>query len=171
MSPHSALESAPGVEGELCFQFMKRAPGRLKTPGYFNTQVINKRIWIVDPAGRPWLSLGICHISYEGDHTDTGEAPYRDAVSRRHGDIETWAQAQAKRLRQWGFNTVGAWSSPQMNNQGLAYTVMLNASTYAGGDWLRNEFPDVFSPAFSAGVLQATVEKCVPCKDDPLLLG
>ena len=171
MSQQSALESAPGVEGELCFQFMKRAPGRLKSPGFFHTQVINKRLWIVDPSGQPWLSLGVCHISYEGDRTDDGQSPYHDVASRRYGDGETWARAQAKRLRQWGFNTIGCWSSPQMNSQGLAYTVMLNVSTFAGGDWLRNEFPDVFSPAFSAGAAQSAAEKCAPCKDDPLLLG
>src|SRR5450756_2768173 len=98
MPQQSALESAPGVEGELCFQFMKRAPGRLKTPGFFHTQVINKRLWIVDPSGQPWLSLGVCHISYEGDRKDDGQTTYHNDVSRRLGDGDSRTRAQAKRL-------------------------------------------------------------------------
>jgi len=167
----SALESAPGVEGEISFQYMRRSPGRLVKPGFFHTRIINKRAWIIDPAGELWLSLGICHISYTGDKTDAGTAPYQEAVSRRYGDEPTWARAQARRMRQWGFNTVGCWSSESMYTQGLAYTLTLNVSTYAGGDWLHNQFPDVFSPAFSEGAAQAADKLCAPRRDDPQVLG
>ncbi|MHB9033945.1 MAG: hypothetical protein ACYC6L_12975 [Anaerolineae bacterium] len=171
MQTPSALESAPGVEGEICFQFMKRGPGRLAKLGFFHTRIINKRAWIIDPTGELWLSLGICHISFTGDKTDSGISPYYEAVSRRHGNEQAWAEAQAKRLRQWGFNTVGCWSSESMFTQGLAYTLALNASTYAGGDWLHNEFPDVFSAAFRDGTAQAAEKLCKPRRDDPMLLG
>ncbi|MCE5257550.1 MAG: beta-agarase [Chloroflexi bacterium] len=171
MHPPSALESAPGVEGELCFQFMKRSPGRLARAGFYRTQIINKRAWIVDPMGNPWLSLGVCHISFNGDATDTGAAPYQEAVRRRHGSEAIWARAQAKRLKQWGFNTVGCWSSESMYQQGLAYTLALNVSTFAGGDWLHNAFPDVFSPAFRDGTAGAVEKICALRRDDSALLG
>ncbi len=92
MQSPSALESAPGVEGELCFQFMKRSPGRLVPAGFYRTQIINKRAWIVDPTGNPWLSLGVCHISFNGDTTDTGAAPYQEAVRRRYGSEATYGR-------------------------------------------------------------------------------
>ena len=89
--------------------------------------------------------MGICHIAYRGDTDPTGISPYGDAVQRRYGDAETWAAAQAKRLVRWGFNTVGAWSSPELFRQDLAYTVMLGVSSRVQRDvWLYGDFPDVF---------------------------
>lgn len=65
-----------------------------ETPaGFYRPQVINKRWWIVDPQNQPWLSMGICHITYQGDTDPTGISPYGEAVQRRYGDAETWAAA------------------------------------------------------------------------------
>jgi hypothetical protein len=141
--------------------------------GFYRAQVIDKRWWIVDPHNQPWLSMGICHITYTGDTDPTGYSPYGEAAQRRYGgDAKTWAAAQAKRLRRWGFNTVGAWSSEEMFHQGLAYTVMLGVSSRVQRDvWLHGDFPDVFSDRFQEAAEQAAAEQCAPRADDPNLLG
>ncbi len=149
--------------------------------GFFRVQVVNKRWWIIDPQGQPVLSLGICHIAYKGerpltvsaDEDPTGHSPYKQAVDRRYGeDAEAWAMYQAKRLRRWGFNTVGCWSSPQLFHQGLAYTVMLGIARRVNPHaWLQGDFPDPFSEAFQRAAEEAVTQECSPRKADPLLLG
>ncbi|MBC7234909.1 MAG: beta-agarase [Chloroflexi bacterium] len=149
--------------------------------GFFRVQVVNKRWWIIDPDNQPFVSLGICHIAYKGERpitisadTDpTGYSPYIEACDRRYGgDPEVWAAFQAKRLRRWGFNTVGSWSSVEMFRQGLVYTVMLGmARTVQPNYWLEGSFPDVWSETFSSGIDQVAAQQCAPRKDDPLLLG
>ena len=140
--------------------------------GFYRVQVIDKRWWIVDPQNQPWLSMGICHITYKGDTDPSGYSPYGEAAQRRYGDAETWAAAQAKRLRRWGFNTVGAWSSEEMFHQGLAYTVMLGVAGRVQRDvWLHGDFPDVFSDRFREAAREAAAEQCAPRANDPDLLG
>jgi hypothetical protein len=115
-------------------------------PGSYRAQVIDKRWWIIDLQNGPWLSTGICHITYSGDADPKGALPSGEAVQRRYGDADTWARAQARRLRQWGSSTVGAWSSKEMFSRGLAYTVMLGVPSRVQRDvGLHGGFPDVFS--------------------------
>ncbi|MBC7234907.1 MAG: beta-agarase [Chloroflexi bacterium] len=145
--------------------------------GFFRAQAINKRWWIVDPDNQPFISLGICGIRMEGSPDPEGRMAYREATRRRYGDAKTWAKAQAKRMRRWGFNTVGSWSDPEMFSQGLAYTVMLYMCGMGEGRaaasqlWLHGDFPDVFAEAFCLGAQKAAAELCAPRRDDPWLLG
>jgi hypothetical protein len=75
-------------------------------------------------------------------------------------------------MRQWGFNTVGAWSSDEMFKQGLAYTVMLGIASRVQRDvWLQGGFPDVFGDRFRQAAQGAAEELCAPRAGDPDLLG
>ncbi len=69
--------------------------------------------WFIDPDGRLFVSRGINHCSFIGDGNPvTGRRPYHEAVLNRYGSEEAWAEETVRRLTRWGFNTVGAWSSP-----------------------------------------------------------
>lgn len=143
--------------------------------GFYRVQVVNKRWWLIDPHNQPCLSMGVNHITfgpYPGDEDPNGYYPYEQAAYRKYGSAEVWAKAQAKRLRQWNFNTVGSWSSPILFDQGLVYTVNMAISFAAAGDvWLHGDFPDVFSPVFEQAAIEMAKETCTPRKDDPNLLG
>ena len=94
--------------------------------GFFHTEKIDGRWWLVTPDGNAFFSKGVCHISFEGDHSPKlGYSPYEKAVQAKYGSEGKWAEATALRLKEWNFNTVSAWSSSSMFETGLAYTVIL----------------------------------------------
>ena len=132
----------PGVKGQVT--------------GFFHAEQIDGVWWLVTPDGNAFFSKGVNNVSYAGDQcafagifalrTGHGrEVWLRGELGRRHG---------RKRLQAWGFNTVGAWSSPVMFEQRMAYTPVLNLAASAGANWLKGEVADVFSPQFKAAVHQ-----------------
>jgi hypothetical protein len=89
---------------------------------------------------------------------------------------EIWATTTIDRLRSWGFNTLGGWSTRELaGNDRIASTVTLNiGGTFArisdGVNWW-GPMPDPFDPAFATAV-DATVSRSVGATHrDPLVIG
>ncbi len=140
--------------------------------GYFQTAEIDGRWWLIDPEGGLFFSKGVNHVSYSADHApDLGYSPYKRAVERKYGSEEAWADAAVKRLRSWGFNTLGAWCASSTFHEGMAYTPIINMGRQAGGDWLTGTFPDVFSEQFREGCREVARQECAPRATDPYVLG
>jgi hypothetical protein len=141
--------------------------------GFFHTEKIDGRWWLVTPDGNAFFSKGVCHISFEGDHSPKlGYYPYEKAVQAKYGSEGKWAEATALRLKEWNFNTVSAWSSSSMFETGLAYTVILDLGASIDEDlWLMGGFPDVFSEDFRKSLDRVAREKCQPFRGNPWLLG
>lgn len=141
--------------------------------GRFHVERLGEKWWIVTPDGNGFLSKGVCHISYTADQAPSlGHSPYGRVTEAKYGSAEAWAKATAERMRSWGLNTVGAWSSPEMNRQNLAYAPILNIAASVEKDlWLKGGVVDVFAPAFIEGARKLAAERCAPLKDDPWLLG
>src|SRR5271157_5139929 len=79
--------------------------------GFFRAENRNGVWWIIDPRGVPTLSLGVDNISYESDRVKgTGSCPYGEALDKIYPDHNAWGLEALARIRQWGFNTIGAWS-------------------------------------------------------------
>lgn len=144
----------------------------LTATGFYRLEAVDGLWWLVTPDGEPFLSKGVNHVSFHGDHApELGYSPYEQAVSQQYGDKKRWAVAATNRLREWGFNTIGAWSNDVTYTHGLAYTPVLNIAARAGGDWQYGVFPDVFAPHFAQVAEQIAAESCAPRCDDPHLLG
>jgi agarase len=144
---------------------------RRKATGFFRTEQVNGVWWFVDPDGHLFISKGVNHVSFGGDYCPAlGYSPYNRNVQAKYGSEEKWAEATAKRLREWGFNTIGAWSSASLFKL-MPYTVILNMGARAGADWLKGSFPDVFSPKFRQVLEDIAAKECAPRKNDPLLVG
>lgn len=142
-----------------------------KATGFFRTEQVNGVWWLVDPDGHLFVSKGVNHVSFHGDHCPAlGYSPYNRNVQAKYGSEEKWAEATAQRLRNWGFNTIGAWSSASLFKH-MPYTVILNMGARAGADWLRGTFPDVFSPKFRQTLDDIAAKECAPRRKDSLLLG
>ncbi len=140
--------------------------------------------WLMDPAGKPTLSKGVCHIQFKGDTIgNTGKAPYGEANQAKYGSAEAWRTAAAGRLLEWGFNSLGAWSDPalssvQVQGKRLADAPILDfgsqfVSARSKGEqaWLHGIFPDVFDPGFAAFCDKLANERCLARRDDPGILG
>lgn len=141
--------------------------------GFFHVEKMGDLWWIITPDGHGFLSKGVCHVSYTGDYAPTlGYSPYGRVTEAKYGSAEKWAQATADRMRTWGLNTVGAWSSTEMHRQRLAYTPILNIAASLERDlWLKGGVVDVFSDTFVEGAHRVAQAQCAPLKDDPWLLG
>ncbi|MBM3214712.1 beta-agarase [Candidatus Poribacteria bacterium] len=143
-----------------------------ESTGFFRVQRIDGIWWLIDPDGNAFLSKGVNHISYAGDRSPAlGRSPYGDVVRAKYPDEPAWARACVERLRGWGFNTVGAWSSRSTFAQGMPYTLIVNIGSIAGGDWQTGSFPDVFSGRFRSEADRVARLECAPLRDDPYLLG
>ena len=68
---------------------------------YFHTQQIDGQWWLVTPEGNVFFSKGVDNVSYH--------AAAR-IVTEGAGGSGAWARSASRQLREWNFNTAGAWS-------------------------------------------------------------
>ncbi len=139
----------------------------LSATGFFHVTWAEGRWWLVTPDGQPFYSSGIDHVSSAPD-TDrtTGQCPYCRAIASRYSSSAAWATAQVSRLRQWGFNTLGAFSDTSGSDgavltSSMPYTVLLSMAS--GDDW--------FSPEFAAHAQHVAQSQCATLANDPNLVG
>jgi hypothetical protein len=148
-----------------------------KATAFFSVKKLGSRWVLVTPDGHVfWL-----RAVYGVDITDGGEA-YVKSLKHKYnnpGSIPWWPYVgqTAKRLKRWGFNAFGEYSSPyafpvptfgrrESNSEKLPFIRMINPALYAKqwfgvkdvmygtdpavtpGLWRAGGFPDVFDPAF-----------------------
>ncbi len=137
-------------------------PLRFAATGFFHTARAGGRWWLVAPDGSPFYSSGIDHVTSNPD-TDrvTGQCPYCQTVAALYPSEASWVTTQVARLRQWGFNTVGAFSDTAEFARSMPYTVLLSMAS--GDDW--------FSPSFAEHARQVAETQVAPLRNDPNLVG
>ncbi len=158
------------------------APGaadvRAAATGFFRTEKIGDRWWLVDPNGRGFYWVGTDHVSYHGHGCEQlGYAPYGRVAQQKYGSETNWAAAMLRRMKAWGFNTLTAGNSASLRHQGLPHIEFLSlGSSFAGRDdicprttWTG--FPNVFSPDWARHCDLLARRLCAPNADDPWLLG
>ncbi|WP_031337820.1 hypothetical protein [Rhodopseudomonas sp. B29] len=143
--------------------------------GFFRVEQIDGVWWFIDPDGGLFLSKGVVSVQFDHDNIQgTDRRPYREACLRKYGSRERWRAVAASRLASWGFNSLGAWSEPELVRAGStplasAAGVVYVATAYAEDrGWPRC---DVFDPAFERFAYQRANEVCAPQRDDPSVLG
>lgn len=140
--------------------------------GFFRAENRNGVWWVIDPRGTPTLSLGVDNISYESDRVrGTGACPYGEALGKIYPDHNAWGLEALARIRQWGFNTIGAWSDPELWTHGVAYTVILDVGARAGADWQQRRPADYFDARFEKAATEIAGKICQPRRFDHMLLG
>jgi len=111
---------------------------------------------------------------------------YARSTKARYGNTTAWAQEAARRLRGWGFNTVGDWSSPLLTGDRAEGTLLLPDVSpqdllYAYQlDMLMTPFEhrfaelplvDVFDPNFKENCSAIAKRHASPRRNDQRLLG
>jgi len=140
--------------------------------GFFHVKIIDGKHWLVDPEGNLFISKGANHVSYWSDYAPSlGHNPYNRVVSTMYGSAENWASETVNRLRSWGFNTIGAWSSEETFTKRMPYTVILNIATEAGADWVSGNVTDFFSERFERVADEVAHKICAPKRTDKHLVG
>src|SRR5262245_37818610 len=82
----------------------------ISTPPGFSIKRQGEMAWLVRPNGEQFFSLGICCVSQGASRKDFNPANPAYAAWRHYADSNLWAKATLKRLKAWGFTTVGGWS-------------------------------------------------------------
>lgn len=134
-----------------------------KKTGFFHVEQVQGRWWLVSPEGNAFFSKGVDHVNF---------SPESDSAPKAPADPAAWAKSTAEQLRGWNFNTLGAWSSPQIYTAGLAYAPMVDVAASAGRNvWLKGGVIDYFSPEFQKAADRAAQRICAPHAQDPWVLG
>ena len=154
---------------------------RLQATGFFRLEAAAGRWWLVDPEGCAFLSIGVNHV-------ESSALKHPDNVHiwrARYGSEKRWLQeGVARRLREWGFNTIGwtqevitsdfrhspVWEVEQYQWADMPYCHMLPFTSIATYEpWPI--YPDVFSAEFEQWVDYVARSYCVDMADDPKLIG
>jgi len=174
---------------------------QLKATGFFRVEKYQGKWAFVDPEGRLFLSFGPTTIgnsaktALPGREYMFGTLPNADPVlakfsddksidflsanlQRKYGDDfkKAWYDHTYDRLRSWGFNTIGAFSSwDTLNNKKVPYTVTVwptgkHARITTGKEQVR-AMHDPFDPQFALDVAGAVKAQASQVKDDPYCIG
>ena len=153
----------------------------VRASGYFRVEQIEGVWWFVDPDGGRFLSKGVNTVKFKQDKIRNSERiPYADACRKKYGSEAAWRAAAAKRLADWGFNTLGPWSDEAVAAAGTMLAVAPNLDLGMSFAWQHNDrnrsappqhFPDVFDPAFERHVGQRARELCAKHSGERRILG
>lgn len=131
--------------------------------GYFHTQQIEGRWWLVTPDGNAFFSKGVDNVSFAPESDDSPKSP---------ADPVAWAKATSRQLKDWNFNTAGAWSVSQLFDTGIVYAPIVSMAAAVQRDvWLKGGVVDFFSVEFRNAADRSAERQCAPRAKDPWLLG
>ncbi len=164
-----------------------------KGTGYFRVERIDGRWWFVDPDGHLFLSTGINGVG-TGSATRVqgredlfaalppaalgpaarGASFYTWNLQRRYGDgwRARWAEAAARRLGSWGFNSIHYWGprggqAPGAEEPRVPYAQMLR---WQLGPTIMG-MPDVYADDFVRRVDESATAQLDSRSRDPWMLG
>ncbi len=167
---------------------------QLEATGYFRTEKYKGRWWFVDPEGRLFFSHGANSVGFDQStgikdreqlfawipsENDLAEARTKGNLNfmianlNRTFGTEWKAKAYDRvhtRFRQWGMNTIGAWSDPALyKNPKTPYTPILHV--WSGNAPLGKNVPDPFSAEFEKRVEDGLLEIKKSYSPDQWCLG
>ena len=179
---------------------------QLKASGFFRTEKYNGKWSFVDPEGRLFLSFGPTTIGTNQTTPTTGreflfagqadadpilakfQGEKKDSLDFLGANLERkygknwrpiWAKISAQRLKNWGFNTVGNWSSDDLKSQSRAPRLPYVATAGIYGDHARlsdgedywGQMHDPFDSQFAEDARRALNEIAAKIKSDPYCVG
>ena len=112
------------------------------------------RYWFADSVGKLFVSVGIGTVLDSHDYNAPPGSVYYDPIPTLFGgSFEKWQASVCQLMRDNGFNTIGAWSSPRVNDGTLKETPILYV---AGHEKLR--MLDALLPGYEEKARAATKE-------------
>ncbi|MGW5248374.1 hypothetical protein ACWEQN_31895 [Streptomyces sp. NPDC004129] len=161
--------------------------------GFFRTEQVDGRWWIITPDGHGFFSLGLNHA----EETDLKYPYNQDIWAERYGSRSTWIQQGPVRdLSSYGFNTLGwtqqwvagdheidadwmnridlrhsqGWTADELRSARLPFVQTLRFAEIE--NWNGNPgFPDVFSRDFQEYCDHLARRICGEHRDDARLIG
>lgn len=122
--------------------------------------------WFIAPDGKQFFSSGVNVVDVGGTRDRYSPQRPEYAAFRHYADTDAWAEATHRRLKEWGFNTVGGWSATEMTCGKMPYTSVLHLGKELGVPW-----NDVFAADFTDRIVDAAERQVRPRVNDPFLIG
>src|SRR5512133_91657 len=136
----------------------------------FSIQTTNGRAWLVRPDGSRFFSLGVCVVDQGASRPNFSSTNPGYAAFQHYADSNDWAAATVRRLKSWGFRTIGGWSDYRAIrgccDRDIAFTPVLHMGSTAGMPWL-----DMWDTNRIARMQQVAREQVMALRDDARLLG
>jgi hypothetical protein len=126
--------------------------------GVFRLGKVNGRDCLVDPAGKPFLSLGVNHIQnvVQGGFSGDRQKAYEEAYEN---------------LKAWGFNT-GGYGTPEPLTKIMPYLapmyLTMNANYMSNAQF---SYPDIFDPAVQDEIRRTIRHEIGKQQGNPNLIG
>src|SRR5947209_7448574 len=109
------------------------------TNAAFSIQQEDGTAWLVRPDGERFFSLGVCCVTQGASRKESDPTNPAYAAWQHYADSSLWATATVRRLKAWGFTTVGGWSDFQVlrhcSEKDLAFAPVLHIGSTAGAPW------------------------------------
>ncbi|MCH2175378.1 MAG: hypothetical protein MK193_06585 [Lentisphaeria bacterium] len=190
------LEANPEMPNRNKFGSWSKGQQREAT-GFFRTEKIDGKWWLVDPEGYLFWSNGVTCVGAPNAETDIESRPKYFELSdedksspfykkHRKSGIMSYDHTRAnllrkygpnwrnisldlahKRLKSWGLNTIGMWSDDDLM---LMQRTPYTVAVHYGYESSGDKFPDVFHPDFPNWVGDA-IEAKKAHFNDPWCLG
>ncbi|MCS6953681.1 MAG: hypothetical protein RMK57_06120 [Bryobacterales bacterium] len=159
-----------------------------RATGFFYATEIAGRWWLVDPDGHLFFSTGMDCVRYRDpspllsgreklffqlppESAETVDFYHANARLRySEADfVGRWKQTAARRLRSWGFNTVGNWSDPALHQDPPLPFVTNVRIGRTRKSW--QGYPDAYSEEFARTCEEDAVAQCGRFRQEPRLIG
>lgn len=126
--------------------------------------------WLLTPEGRKFFSLGGCCVN-QGPLPNAFDSENPSYAAWQHySHSNVWADSTLRRLKSWGFTTVGGWSDfaalRESREQTLWLTPVLHIGSTAGAPWW-----DMWNEKNIRRMENIAREQIATFRDDPRLLG
>jgi len=184
----AALRAAPALPGRDSLGGWAAGP-QLEATGWFRSENIDGKWWLVTPGGRLFLSFGMNCVD-EGNATSLDgrdgwyeELPrdgrfYLTNLIRKYGEDHraAWREVSYARLRSWGFNTIGNWSDGEvLKNSPMPFTVNFGVQgafpRVEGSTGFWSKGAEFMVEGFEEQVDGIVAKAVEPYKDNPLCIG
>jgi hypothetical protein len=129
-----------------------------KKTGFFHTEQIKGRWWLVTPEGNAFFAKGVENIELSPEKNNPPADPLKEAAK------------VAEQIKSWNFNCGGCWQKTRLPE--TPFTVILGLASSTTKDlWLKGLIPDYFSTEFREAVEKRAAEMIPPFVNDPMLIG
>lgn len=167
-----ALVSISGCQKPASLDSEQASPTPPQVPPEpFIGLVQSERVWAFVKGDQELVGLGVNVIRPKEEAPRDPQKAYH-GLAKHGGNIHAWAQATAERLKDWGFDTVGAWSDEAMYQVGVPYTRVVWLGGHSGhGRTADKRLVDVWDPDFAQRVAKQAEREVAPFANDSNLLG
>jgi hypothetical protein len=148
------------------------APASLGAPepgAYFRVAKRGGAWWFITPEGHPFVSKAVTDVNWLG--ATLSADGFHELLVQKYGDEEAWVAAAQQRMLDWGFNTIGPWSSASMEQKMAHSTIILDMGGGNGPRYPKSVVTDYWSPEFAAHAVAMVRERATPHVEDKNLLG